>query len=71
MAENQQNKQGLDLRFRCADVADKSCQWEANGRNEDDILRQVEQHGREAHNIDHIDDNMRQKVRGAISRKAA
>jgi predicted small metal-binding protein len=59
------------MRFRCADVGDKSCKWEARGSNEDDIMRQVEQHGREAHDIHNMDDNMRQRVRGAIDRKAA
>ncbi|MGZ4811360.1 MAG: DUF1059 domain-containing protein [Terriglobales bacterium] len=63
-------QQDQDLRFRCADVGDKNCNWEARGRNEDDIMRQAEQHGREKHNL-HMDDNMRQKVRGAIQRKAA
>jgi predicted small metal-binding protein len=63
-------QQDQDLRFRCADIGDKSCNWEARGRNEDDIMRQVEQHGRDAHNMN-MDDNMRRKVRGAINRKAA
>ncbi len=66
MASNQQ--QGR-MHFRCADVGDKSCNWEARGDNEDDIIRQAEQHGREAHNL-HMDDNLRQKVRGNIRRAA-
>jgi predicted small metal-binding protein len=70
MADMNKQQQDQDLRFRCADVGDKSCKWEARGRNEDDIMRQVEQHGRDAHNI-HMDDNMRQRVRGAINRRAA
>jgi predicted small metal-binding protein len=65
---NQQEQQ--DLRFRCADVGDKNCKWEARGRNEDDIMKQVEQHGRDAHNMQ-MDDSTRQRVRGAIQRKAA
>ncbi len=70
MAMNQQqgNQQG-DMRFRCADVGDKNCKWEARGHSEDDIMRQAEQHGREAHNLS-MDDGMRQKVRGAIRRAA-
>ncbi len=68
MAINQQQSQ-QDMRFRCADVGDKDCKWEARGRSEDEIVRQAEQHGREAHNLN-MDDNLRQKVRGAI-RKAA
>lgn len=67
--DSKQHNQG-EMRFRCADVGDKSCQWEARGQNEDDIMRQVERHGQEAHNLN-MDDNLRQKVRGAISRKAA
>ncbi len=62
-------KHDQDLSFRCADVGDKSCKWEARGRNEDDIMRQAEEHGRSAHNL-HMDDNLRNRVRGAI-RKAA
>ena len=27
-------QQDQDLRFRCADVGDKNCNWEARGRNE-------------------------------------
>ncbi len=59
-----------DLSFRCADVGDKNCKWEARGRNEDDIMRQAEEHGRSAHNLN-MDDNLRNKVRGAIRGKAA
>jgi predicted small metal-binding protein len=66
---SKQHNQG-EMRFRCADVGDKNCQWEARGQNEDDIMRQVERHGREAHNLN-MDEDLRQKVRGAINRKAA
>ncbi len=58
-----------NLHFRCADVGDKNCKWEARGRSEDEILRQAEEHGRSAHNLK-MDDSVRNKVRGAI-RKAA
>ncbi len=68
MAINQQQGQ-QDMRFRCADVGDKNCKWETRGRSEDEIMRQAEQHGREAHNLS-MDDGMRQKVRGAIRRAA-
>ena len=59
-----------DLHFRCADVGDKSCKWEARGKNEKEIMDQVERHGREAHNV-HMDDNMRRQVSQAINRRAA
>ena len=55
-----------DLRFRCSDVADKSCKFEARGRSEEELMPQIERHGREAHNITSIDDNMRQRIRSNI-----
>ncbi len=67
--QQQQGSQQGDFHFRCADVGDKNCKWEARGNSEEDVLRQAEQHGREAHNLK-MDDNLRQKVRGAIRRAA-
>ena len=59
------NRPENKLSFRCADVGDKSCQWETKGKSEEEVMRSVEQHGRETHNLK-MDDNMREKVRGAI-----
>ncbi len=57
--------------FRCADVGHTSCNWSVVGHSEDEVMRKAEQHGREAHGMNNIDDNTRQKIRGAIRDKAA
>jgi predicted small metal-binding protein len=59
-------REGKDLRFRCSDVGDPKCSWEARGRNEEELMPQIERHGRDAHNITNIDDNMRQRIRSNI-----
>jgi predicted small metal-binding protein len=60
-----ERKEG-NLRFRCSDVGDPNCKWEAQGRSEDELMPQIERHGRDAHNINRIDDNMRQRIRSNI-----
>jgi predicted small metal-binding protein len=67
--ERQQQGQGK-LNFRCSDVGPKNCDWQVSGNSEQEIMPKIEQHGREKHNMT-IDDNIRQKVRGAIHRAAA
>ena len=67
--ENQTENKGK-LKFRCADVGPKNCDWQVSGNSEEEIMPQIEQHGREKHNMN-IDDNTRRQVRGAIHRKAA
>ena len=57
--------------FRCADVGNADCRWEAVGRTEAELMPQIERHGREAHGINKIDDSMRNKVRDAIRNRAA
>jgi predicted small metal-binding protein len=57
--------------FRCADVADPSCRWEVSGKNEAEIMPQIERHGREQHNITNFDETTRNRVRDAIRTRAA
>jgi len=59
------------MTFRCADVADPNCQWEVSGRNEAEIMPQIERHGREQHNITNFDENTRNRVREAIRTREA
>ena len=61
---------GQNLRFRCSDVGFSGCNYEARGRDEQDIMRQAEQHGRDQHGLKDFDDNTRNRVRGAIQRAA-
>ena len=67
--EHQQDTQGK-MNFRCSDVGPKTCDWQVNGNSEEEIMPQIEQHGREKHNLT-IDDETRNRVRSAIQRKAA
>ena len=59
-----------EFRFRCADVADKNCKWETRGKSENDLMPRIEKHGREAHQLNNIDDSMRQRIRSNIRRAA-
>jgi predicted small metal-binding protein len=57
--------------FRCADVGHKECNWEVSGKSEDEIMPQIEQHGRERHNVTNFDNESRNRVRNAIRDRAA
>jgi predicted small metal-binding protein len=59
-----------DFSFRCGDVVN-GCDWQTSGRNEDEIRRNVEQHGREHHGMKDIGEETWSKVKGFIRRKAA
>ena len=51
--------------FRCADLGQK-CDWEVSGRSLEEVLHQVEEHGRENHNMRNISDQLRYKIRNNI-----
>src|SRR5438046_2669273 len=58
--------------FRCADVGFAACNWEISGSTDEDLLPQIEVHGRQKHNILSFNGKTRSKVQGAIrDRKAA
>jgi len=59
-----------NLKFRCADVH-QGCPWETSGSSEDEMMPRIEQHGREAHNLQTLDHETRNKVRRSIRRAAA
>jgi predicted small metal-binding protein len=63
------NNQG-NVKFRCKDVGFDSCPFEATGNNEQDLMPQIERHGKEAHGINQIDQQTRDKVKNAIRRAA-
>jgi predicted small metal-binding protein len=54
------------LKFRCKDVGFANCPWEATGRNEQDLMPQIERHGKDAHGLHEIDQQTRSKVKNAI-----
>jgi len=57
--------QEKNLRFRCSEVGDPNCKWETRGNNEEEVMRDVERHGREAHNL-HMDEDLKKRVRSKI-----
>ena len=65
------SQSGGNYSFRCADVGQKDCPWETKGSSEDEVLRNVEKHGREKHNISSFVGETRDRVRNAIKRVAA
>ena len=69
-SERNPGQQNQNLTFRCADVGQSNCNWQTSGKSEDEVLRNVEQHARQEHNMN-MDENTRSKVRGAIRRQAA
>ena len=70
-SENRSKEVGNMKTFRCADVGPKECRWETSGRNEEELMPRIERHGREAHNMQEIDDNMRKRIRSNIRDIAA
>jgi predicted small metal-binding protein len=61
---------GDNYTFKCSDVGFKSCNWATRGSSPEEVLRNAEQHGREAHNLTSIDDKTRDMVRSNIHRAA-
>lgn len=68
MAE--QNKSGQKT-FRCADMGHKECNWEVSGQSEEELMPQIEHHGRERHGITNLDEESRRRVRNNIRDRAA
>ena len=62
---------GAERTFRCADVGNADCRWEARGRTEDELMPQISQHARDAHGINKIDDRMKTRIKDAIRTRAA
>jgi predicted small metal-binding protein len=54
------------LKFRCKDVGFANCPFEATGRNEQDLMPQIERHGKSAHGLNELDLQTRNKVKNAI-----
>ena len=65
MANNPNTGSG-ERTFRCADAGYKECNWQTSGRNDNEIMDKVREHGRDAHGITNFDDNMRRKVQQNI-----
>ena len=51
--------------FSCRDVG-MDCDFKVKGETEDEILKNAEQHGREAHGMQELTDETKQKIRSVI-----
>ncbi len=73
MARDKGKKPSLGhLQVRCADVNDPNCPFEARGHDDADVIRQMEQHTRAAHNQPHLDNQARNRIHSVLhGRKAA
>ncbi len=60
-----------DFRVRCADLGDANCKWEGHGKDEDELMRMVEQHAKEAHSYPRPGQEMRERVRSKMRKEAA
>ncbi len=70
MANLTSNNPRGEKTFRCSDLGHQ-CNWEVSGQSEEELMRQIEQHGRQAHNVPTLDNEGRKKVRSAIRDRAA
>jgi predicted small metal-binding protein len=70
LRDNPNNRMGK-MSFSCRDAGNTACNWSAVGDNESDVMRQVEQHARDAHGVTNFDDNSRKRVHDAMRNRAA
>lgn len=61
---------GGNLHFRCADIH-SGCNWQTSGRDEQEMRRNIEQHGREHHNMREWTEDTWNRVRNTFRRSAA
>ncbi len=57
--------------FRCADVGNATCQFEAAGRTEEEVMAYVETHCRQEHGVRDCSPDLRKKWRSAIQERRA
>ncbi len=54
--------------FKCKDIG-MNCQYEASAKKAEDLIPQIAEHAKTAHNITEINDDLKQKVNAAIKRR--
>ncbi len=62
---------GAERTFRCSDVGNADCRWEAKGRTEDELMPQIALHARQTHGVSSFDDQMKSRIKDAIHTRAA
>jgi len=51
--------------FECKDVG-VNCGWKCQGENEQEIIQQVEEHGRKVHGMQQLDPELQERIRSKI-----
>jgi len=64
MPDRQNDREKLN--FCCSALGQQDCDWQTSGEYEDDVVRSIEQHAREHHNMV-IDQGIHQKIRDALN----
>ena len=57
--------------FHCAEVGNENCTWNVTGDSADEMMPDIERHGREAHGIKSFDESARTKIRDAVRERRA
>lgn len=68
--ENIREKGSQNVNFRCSEIHPE-CKWEASGRSTDEVMPQIEQHGREKHGLQSLTQELKDKIRSMMHRTAA
>lgn len=62
-------RSGARYSFACSDVG-YQCDWRTEASSEEELMNQVEEHGRATHNFQQLSDQKRFKLRNNIHRAA-
>ncbi|GGM78923.1 hypothetical protein GCM10007108_16400 [Thermogymnomonas acidicola] len=54
-------------KFKCRDIG-MDCDFKASGKTVDELMPKIAEHAKNAHHIEQIDDNLKQKVQSAIKK---
>lgn len=46
-----------------------SCDYHVSAKKPDELIPQIAQHAKDAHSIDEVSDDLKQKINGAIKKK--
>jgi predicted small metal-binding protein len=55
-------------RFRCRDIG-MDCQYEVTSKKAEDLIPQIVEHAKNQHGIEEINEDLKQKINGAIKRR--
>lgn len=54
--------------FRCKDIG-MDCDFNVSGKEAADLIPQIAEHAKDAHEMAEIDDDLKDKINGAIKKK--